>query len=104
MKKLRFKEFEYLAWDYEARKHQKSGFALGFVGIHNWTTQLPGWLSGKESLARQETHIRSLGWEYPPEKEMATHSSILAWRVPMDRGAWQATVHGISKSGTRLSN
>ena len=31
------------------------------------------------------------------EKEMATHSSILAWRIPMDRGAWQATVHGIAE-------
>ena len=34
---------------------------------------------------------------------MATHSSILAWRIPMDRGAWQATVHGVSKSQTWLS-
>ena len=34
---------------------------------------------------------------------MATHSSILAWRIPMDRGAWQATVHGVEKSRTRLS-
>ena len=35
---------------------------------------------------------------------MATHSTILAWRIPMDRGAWQATVHGVAKSRTRLSN
>ena len=35
---------------------------------------------------------------------MATHSSILAWRIPMDRGAWQATVHGVAKSRTRLSD
>ena len=33
---------------------------------------------------------------------MATHSSILAWRIPIDRGAWQATVHGVAKSQTRL--
>ena len=33
---------------------------------------------------------------------MATHSSILAWRIPMDRGAWQATVHGVTESQTRL--
>ena len=38
------------------------------------------------------------------EKEMATHSSILAWRIPMDRGAWQATVHGVTKSWTQLSD
>ena len=35
-----------------------------------------------------------------PEKGMATHSNVLAWRIPMDRGAWQATVHGVSKSDT----
>ena len=40
----------------------------------------------------------SLGWEDPLERRMATHSNILAWRVPMDRGAWWATVHGVSQS------
>ena len=35
---------------------------------------------------------------------MATHSSILAWRIPMGRGAWRATVHGVAKSQTRLSD
>ena len=45
--------------------------------------------------AMQETQVRSLGWEDPLEKGMATHSGILAWRIPMDRGAWQATVHGV---------
>ena len=44
-----------------------------------------------------------LGWEDPLEEGMATHSSILAWRIPLDRGAWQATVHGVTKSQTRLS-
>ena len=48
----------------------------------------------------QETQVRSLGWEDRLEKGMATHSSILAWRIPMDRGAWRATVHGVAKSGT----
>ena len=52
----------------------------------------------------QETRVRSLGREDPLEKEMATHPSILAWRIRMDRGAWQATVHGVSKSRTRLSD
>ena len=36
-----------------------------------------------------------LGWEDPLEEEMATHSSILVWR--MDRGAWKATVHGVAR-------
>ena len=51
----------------------------------------------------QETRVQPLGWEDPLEKETATHSSILAWRIPMDRGAWWATVHGVAKSGIRLS-
>ena len=38
------------------------------------------------------------------EKGMATHSSILAWRVPMDRGAWWATVQGVTKGQTQLSD
>ena len=50
----------------------------------------------------QETWVRSLGWEDPLEKEMATHSSIL--ENPMDGGAWRATVHGVAKSQTRLSD
>ena len=62
----------------------------------------------------QEMQVLSLSWEDPLEKEMATHSSILAWRIPrteepgglqsmenpMDRGAWWATVHGVAKSQT----
>ena len=48
----------------------------------------------------QETWVRFLGWEDPLEKEMVTHSSILAWRIPMDRGAWQAIVHGVAVSRT----
>ena len=51
----------------------------------------------------QETWVQSLGWKDPLEEGMATHSSILAWRIPMDRGAWQATVHGVAKSWTQLS-
>ena len=49
--------------------------------------------------AMQETWVWSLVWEDPPEDGMATHSSIPAWRIPMDRGAWQATVHGVAESG-----
>ena len=57
----------------------------------------------KNLPAMQETWVRSLGWEDPLEVPMVTHSSILAWSMPMDRGAWQATVHGVTKSLTRLS-
>ena len=52
----------------------------------------------------QETWVRSLGWEDPLEEGVATHSSILARRIPMDRRAWWATVHGVTKSQTQLSN
>ena len=48
----------------------------------------------KNPLAMQETRVRSLGQEDPLEEGMATHSSILAWRIPMDGGAWQTTVMG----------
>ena len=41
----------------------------------------------------------TLGWEDHPEEGLATHSSILTWRVPMDGGAWQATVHGLQRVG-----
>ena len=44
----------------------------------------------------------SLGWEDPLEEGMASHSNILAWRIPW-RGVWQTTVHGVSKSWTRLT-
>ena len=52
--------------------------------------------SVKNPPAMPETWVQSLGWEDLPEKGMATHSSILAWRIPMDRGVWWATVHGVA--------
>ena len=51
-----------------------------------------------------ETQVQSLGQEDPLEKEMAIHSSTIAWKNPMDGGAWKATVHGVAKSRTRLSD
>ena len=56
----------------------------------------------KNLPATQDTGVWSLGWEDPLEEGMATHLSILAWRIPVDRGAWWATVHGVAKSWTRL--
>ena len=41
----------------------------------------------KNPPAMQETWVQSLGWDYPVEEDMVTHPSILAWRIPMDRGA-----------------
>ena len=45
-----------------------------------------------------------LGWDDPLEEGMATHSSILVWRIPMDRGAWWGAVDGVTKSRTQLSD
>ena len=58
--------------------------------------------SVKNPPAMRETWVPSLGWEDALEE--GTHHSILACRIPMDRGAWQVTVHGVSKSRTQLSN
>ena len=66
-------------------------YSWGSPRILKWVTYPP---------ATQETWVWSLGWEDPLEEGMATHSSILAWRILMDRGAWQATVHGVSKNQT----
>ena len=62
---------------------------LGFPG---------GSVVKKIRLLMQETWVQSLSQEDPLEKEMATHSGIL--ENPKDRGAWQATVHGVAKSWT----
>ena len=67
--------------------------------------QFSGGASGKESACpsrSQETWFRSLGQEDPLEEGMATHSSVLAWRIPMDRGAWKATARQVARSQTRL--
>ena len=57
----------------------------------------------KNLPAVQETWVQSLGWEDALEKEMATHSGIVAWKIP-DRGAWQAKIYGVVKNQTQLSN
>ena len=58
----------------------------------------------KRLPALWETQVRSLDGEDPLEEGMATHSIILAWRIPMVRGAWQAVVHGVIKSQARLND
>ena len=58
----------------------------------------------KNLPAMRETWVQSLGWEDPLEEGMVTHSSILAWRIPMNRGAWWVTAHGVTESQTQLSN
>ena len=58
----------------------------------------------KNPPAMPETWVRSQDWEDPLEEGMATHSNILAWRIPMDRGAWCAAVHGVAKICTQLND
>ena len=62
-------------------------------------------LSVKNLPAMWETWVQSLGWEDPnPGGGPGNHSSILAWRISMDRGGWWVAVHGVTKSQTRLGN
>ena len=58
----------------------------------------------KNLLAVWETWVRSLGREDPLEKELATHSSVLALEQSMHRRTWWATVHGVTESQIKLSN
>ena len=62
----------------------------------------PGGSDSKESAFNAGDLGLIPGMGRPPGGGHAIHSSILAWRIPMDRGAWQATVHGVTKSWTRL--
>jgi len=72
---------------------------------HSKDLSFPGGPSGKEpAINAGDIGVVGLipGQKDPLEEGMATHSSILAWRIPMNRGAWRATVHRITKSRTRL--
>ena len=72
---------------YVCTKHQRASLVAQMV---------------KNPPVMRETWAQSLGWEDPLEKDMATHSSILAWRIPMHRGAWWAAAHGVAKILTQL--
>ena len=80
--------------------HDLIGFPLVLVSVdHTEWASLEAQMV-KNLPAMQETWVRSLGWEESLEKGMATSCSILAWRIQMDRGAWQAAVHGVAKNRT----
>ena len=89
---------------------------LRFMGSqrvgHDWATELNWWLTWASLIAKsvknlpsgQETWVWSLGWEDPLEKEMATHSSILAWRIPWtDEPGRLHIVHGVARVGHDLA-
>ena len=65
---------------------------------------IPSGSEGKASACNVGDLGSIPGLGRPPRGGMATHSSIPAWRIPMDRGAWLATVHGVAMSRTWLSN
>ena len=59
-------------------------FSLGFL-LHDWASLVAQMV--KNPPAMQETWVQSLGWDYPMEEGIVTHPTILAWRIPKDRGA-----------------
>ena len=84
------------------RSESSAGEGIGYLLQYSWASLVAQTV--KNPPAMQETWVRSLGWEDPLEEGMATHSSILAWRIPIDRGAWWATLHGVADSQKRQSN
>ena len=77
---------------------RSTGEGIGYPLQYFWASLVAQLVKNLPSM--QETWVQALGWENPLEEGMATHSSILAWRIPMDRGAWWATVHEVAKSWT----
>ena len=85
--------------------HRDPFFPLVLIKLFVWKDQASLVAQKvKNPPVMQETWVRFLCWEDPLEEGMATHSSYLAWRIPMDRGVWRAIVLGVTKSRTRLSN
>ena len=77
---------------------RSTGEEIGYPLQYSWASLVAQLV--KNLPVMQETWVPSLGWEDLLEKGQATHSSILAWRISIDRGAWWATVHGVGKSQT----
>ena len=80
----------------ESRRSPREG--IGYPFQYTWASLVAQMV--KNLPAMRETWVRPLGWEDPLEEGMATLSSILDWRISMDRGAWQTTVLGVPKSQT----
>ena len=72
------------------------GEEIGYPLQYSWASLVAQTV--KDLPAMWETWVQFLGQEDRLEEGMATQSSILSWRIPMDRGAWLATVHGVTKS------
>ena len=72
------------------------GEGIGYPLQYSWASLVAQTVKNPPTM--QETWVWSLGWEDPLEEGMATHSSILVWRIPMDRGAWRVIVHRVANS------
>ena len=78
------------------------GEGIGYQLQYSWVSLVAQMV--KNPPATRETWVQSLDWEDSLEEGMTSHSNILAWRIPMNRRAWRATVHGATRSQTQLSN
>ena len=78
------------------------GEGIGYAFQYSWTSLVSQMVKNRPAM--WETWVPPLSWEDPLEKGKETHSNIVTWRIPMDRGAWWATVHKVAKSRTRLSD
>ena len=85
-----------------AGSERSPGEGISYPLQYSWVSLVAQMV--KNPPAMKETWVRPLDWEDPLEEGMATHSSTVAWRISMDRGAWQAIVHGVARSRTRLSD
>ena len=74
------------------------GEGIGYPLQYSWASLVAQTV--KNPPVMRKTWVRSLCWEDPLEEGMTTHSNILGWRIPMDRGALQATAHKVAKSQT----
>ena len=74
------------------------GEGIGYPLHYSWASLVSQMVKNLSSM--WETWVWSLGWEDPLEEGMATHFSILAWRIPMDIVAWSATVQSVTESDT----
>ena len=74
------------------------GEGIGYPLLYSWASLVAQIVKNPPAVG--ETWVLSLSWEDPLEEGMATHPNILARRIPMDRGAWRATAHGVTKSRT----
>jgi len=74
---------------------------IGYPLQYSWASLVAEMIKNPSSM--RKTWVQSLGWECLLEGVMATHSSILAWRIPVDRGAWRTTVHRVAKNQTQLN-